>query len=465
MMKGEVSPLLLGSAYQTSVDSAIAALFFLPTGPGPLALMLSTLTGHVILTLFVYGMLRRYFGPWAALALALPLVFTPPSVHTYVLHPPRQASLTLAFASFWMFDRASSARIELPGFAFGAALASLACFADPYALLFLPVLVVFAFLCALDGGSLRRVVIHRATASAAGFFIGAAPLVWLWRYPDAKHGIVGMNLGILDHNWRLLVDTCLPWALSYQAWTEQGGHWTPYAVPPLGQSIQVLGAILFVGATAFGAILLPMRRIPWEVRRIGFAGAAVCALTIAGFLGSVMVMDLFSTRYLAAIILAAPMAFAPLAWRLREMFLAPLLAPYLLSAAFNGWLGFAPWTSGARIVATPGGTAKDELALERDLSTRGVSYAMADYWVSYRLTFLYAERLIVVPKNLVEDRYAPYKDAFDAATTVAYVFDPERSRESFDSIAAQLRDRGVSFKDGEWIHEGRLTAFVVRRSK
>ena len=147
MLHGEWSPLLFGSGYQTSVDSAIAALFFAPAGPGPLALMLSTLTGHVLLTLFVFATLRRHVGAARAFVLSLVLVFTPPSVHTYVLHPPRQASLTLAFASYWAIDRAAGARASART-ALGGALAALACFADPYALVLVPSVAAFALLTA-----------------------------------------------------------------------------------------------------------------------------------------------------------------------------------------------------------------------------------------------------------------------------------------------------------------------------
>jgi hypothetical protein len=212
-----------------------------------------------------------------------------------------------------------------------------------------------------------------------------------------------------------------------------------------------------------GAVAVARRRIPWEVRRLGAAGFTIALVTVAGFLGSVMVMDAFSTRYLAAIVLSAPLALAPIAWTLRRHSLGVLLAPYLASAAVNGWMAYVPWVKGPEIVVTRDGTAADEHALEKELSARGVRWAMADYWVSYRLTFLYDERIVVVPKNAVEDRYAPYKDAFDRARTVAYIFDPLRSREASGSIESQLRARGVSFERGEWIQTGRLTALVVTR--
>jgi hypothetical protein len=462
ILRGEWSPLLFGSSYQTSVDSVIAALFFVPAGASPLALMLSTLTGHLVLTLLAYLTLRRHLGPWGAFVATLPLVFTPPSVHTYVLHPPRQASLTLAIAAFWSLDRASRSKSPL-AFAPGAALALLACFADPYAMVFLPGVGVFTLLCAADGGAKTSALTRRVASAAVGAAIGVIPLLLLWRYPGAKHGTTGLTVAVLEHNYRLLEETCLPWGLSYEAWMEQGGHWAPWHAPWPVHVVQVVGAVTLVVGVVLGGLSLWLRGMAWEVRRLGFAGAVTFAATLAGFLSSVMVMDHFSTRYLAAMVLAAPFALAPLVAKLHVRRGLAYLAPYLVSAALAGWLGFVPWVQGLRIVATEDGTGKDERALEQELRVRGVGAAMADYWVSYRLTLLWAERIVVVPKNLVEDRYAPYIDTFLRAGTVAYVFDPDRSREDYESMPEQLRARGVVIGKTEWVRVGRLTALVVTR--
>src|SRR6202044_497178 len=107
LLRGEWSPFLWGSGYQTSTDAVVAAALFFFTGPSPLVLRLSTLLGHVLLTWLAYDVLRRRLPAWTAAVLVGPLVFTPDPVHTYVLYPPRQASLTLAFLAFWLLDRAA----------------------------------------------------------------------------------------------------------------------------------------------------------------------------------------------------------------------------------------------------------------------------------------------------------------------------------------------------------------------
>src|SRR5262245_16748016 len=61
-LRGEWSPLLWGSGYQTSVDSCVAAVFFALFGATPFALRLSTFVGFLLLTLLAYATLRRHLS-------------------------------------------------------------------------------------------------------------------------------------------------------------------------------------------------------------------------------------------------------------------------------------------------------------------------------------------------------------------------------------------------------------------
>ena len=144
MLRGELSPLLWGSGYQTSADAAVAALFFAVLGPSPLVLMLSALTLHVLSTGLAFAMLRRRFNPWLALLVVMPLVVSPSSVHSYALYPPRQLSLTLAMAAFWALDHAGerecTGRWGQGWLAAGGLLATLAVSADPYPMLLVPLI-------------------------------------------------------------------------------------------------------------------------------------------------------------------------------------------------------------------------------------------------------------------------------------------------------------------------------------
>ncbi len=468
ILRGELSFFLFGSGYQTSVDSFIAAVVFSVSGASALGLMLSAFAGHLGATLLAYATLRRHTTAWAALVLVVPLVVTPSAVHTYALHPPRQASLTLVFASIALLDGAAGSRRILTRFAAGCAVALVACFADPYALLFVPPLALLALLASFDGAPAgapaRKVVVRRLAASAGGLLIGAVPLVMLLTSPHSAHGEATLTLGVLEHNWRLFADTCFPWAISSTAFYDGPGGWAAWQAPRLVRGLQIIGAAVFLGGFFFAALASRVRSIPWELRRLGLMGLVAAVVTVVGFLGSVMVMDLFSTRYLASLILVAPFAFAPAAHVLGLRRLALVLLPYACSAALAGWLAFTPWVDGARIVRTASGTAQDERRLARALEERGVVYAMADYWVSYRLTLLYGERIVVVPTHRREDRYAPYRAGFDAANVVAYIFDPDRSREKIESLEECLRDAGVTFDSAERIEVGNLTAIVVQRA-
>jgi hypothetical protein len=185
-----------------------------------------------------------------------------------------------------------------------------------------------------------------------------------------------------------------------------------------------------------------------------------------------MVMDQYSARYLDAMLLAAPFAIAPLAWWVADRArarargaaaFAALFAPYLASAAVCGWLGYGRFVRGPAVDLTQG-RAADERALFAALAARGVKFAMADYWASYRLTFLAEESLVVVPTNASEDRWRPYRDGFAAAPVVAYLFDPDRSREAPESIERHLRENGVVYGAGEWLKIGRFTVLVAHRA-
>lgn len=461
LARGELSPFLWGSGYQTSADSFVAMLFFAPLGATPFALKLSALSLHVLLTFFAFWTLRRRLPEWAAFAVTLSLVFTPAAVHSYALNPPRQASLTLAFAAFFVLDQASARRRSLAFAALGGALAALAPFADPYALLLVPLLALFGLLSARDGGASMALLSRRVGAQAAGACVGAIPLLLLWRHPGAKHGVTTLTMDVVPRTWRLFLDPCLPWALSTKPFTSDGAGYYPWEAPAAFRVVQWIGAAVFVGGMVAGIALFLVRRIPWEVRRVGLVGGLGLPLTSMAFLGSTMVMDHFSMRYLAAMVLMSPFAFAPAAWLARERRarIGLALAPYLASAAVGGWVSFGADVRGAWISPRPPHPT-DEEKLEEALTSRGIKLAMADYWASYRLSFVMKERVVFVPKHAAEDRYPPHRAAFGAASSWAYVFDPLRSRESLADAEAELRAEDPTI---ERVTCGRFTAFVVHR--
>ena len=467
LLRGEWSPFLFGSGYQTSVDSMVAALWFLVAGPSPLALMLSTLVGHLVLLGLVYATLRRYVSPWITALACTPWVFTTGPLHTYILYPPRQASLAIAVAAFWALDRASSRpsrRASFATFALGGALGGVACYADPYAMLFMPVLGLFALLCAMDRKPPIQEVIVRLGSALAGVFIGALPYVLLRRSAGASHGQTALSLDVVLHNAKILWDEGLPCVLGTRVYYVASADYEPWPAPLFARLIQLCGAAILVIAIASAAALFFRRPLRWELRRLGLAGLAMVPVTIGGFLVSPMVMDFYSARYLVAFVLLAPFAMAPLASLLSARKLTLLVVPVAITGAMSGWLHFGRYVDGFAVRTAPG-RAEDERALQDALRARDVHAAIADYWASYRLTYLFREDPVVVPTNPAEDRYAPHRAAFQAAEKVAYIFDPLRSREARDAWASDVAAGKTPFlPQFERVRAGAFEVLVLRRA-
>jgi hypothetical protein len=177
-----------------------------------------------------------------------------------------------------------------------------------------------------------------------------------------------------------------------------------------------------------------------------------------------MVMDFFSTRYLAALTLLSPLALAPLAHLLGpRRALLPALAPYLATAAIAGWVHYGSDVDGLRIVHRDAMRA-DEAKLAATLHEKGIRYAVADYWVTYRLSLLYREDPAFVPKNPAEDRYKPHREAFYGSRRVAYVHDARRSREPKGDVEARVRRDETGFlPDCERLEAGEFTILLLER--
>ncbi len=463
VLRGEWSWFLWGSGYQSSTDSAFAALVFGLFGPTARALLATSLGLHLVLTSLAWSALARRLDPVRAALAVFPLVVTSCPLQTYILYPPRQASLTIAVAALWAFDRAADAR-RARGFAAGGALLALSAYADPYALVLVPPVGAFALACAIDPAR-RRLSLASLGGLAAGGALGAVPFLVFRASARATHGQLALDAQAVARNAHLLVDPCLPWTVGARAWSGSSGvGYAPWDGPLAVRALALAGGTFFVLAVVAGAASARVARVPWEVRRFAIAGALALPVTVAGFLVSPMVMDLFSARYLSAIPLLAPFAFAPLVAQLGARRFALAFAPSAAACAIAGWVGYGPY-----LRAAPSDPS-DETLLAEALAGRGVHLAMADYWAAYRVTFLTREALIVVPSNPAEDRYPPYRAAFEAEPTVAYIYDPERSREAPGAFEAAFEATGEASRGSfeaafETLRAGRFTAFVLKRAR
>jgi hypothetical protein len=228
-------------------------------------------------------------------------------------------------------------------------------------------------------------------------------------------------------------------------------------------AFQIVSVMIACGAVIYGGFAIVVRRELVALRRLDALALTTMVVTLGGFLVSRMVMDHFSMRYLAAIVLVLPFAFAPLVDRLGPKRGAMVLAPYLLTAAIGGWLGYGPYVRGLLPVLTDSGRAQDEATLIARLDERGCHDAVADYWAAYRLTFLAKERVTFVPLHVQQDRYPPHRLHFESAKLVAYVYDDKRSFEDRARTEQELVDTQTFAPEVERLDVGVFHAVILTR--
>jgi hypothetical protein len=85
----------------------------------------------------------------------------------------------------------------------------------------------------------------------------------------------------------------------------------------------------------------------------------------------------------------------------------------------------------------------EEEALAAELRAQGVRYAAAQYWLSYRLGFLFHEDPVVVPLDAAADRYRPYRDMFERSPRAALRPDPGARPEP---VEAELKQAGERYR-------------------
>jgi hypothetical protein len=442
LLRGETSRFLWGAGYQGSFDAWVVALFFALGGPSPLKLMLAPFLGHMLLCLFAWNVLERRLTPWKAFIVCLPLVFTPQAINGVALYAPRQWCLTFLFAAIWLID--SAARRWGPfRVALGLMCGTFSLYLDLYGLqVFAPVVIFFVF-STFDAPRHWRTVAGRFAAGAGGLAVGLLLIHTLRSAAGASTLETGLELSRarMQTNWTLLKDTCLPWLLGAKVFVP-GDNLYPdlWRAPSAVKAWQFFGAGSLLLLLLIAPALVLMRRVPWEVGRLGLLGSGAALASVLGFLFSVMPYDMWAARYLAPIVWLTPFALAPLACLITSRGIVVVLLPYLPVAAMGGWLSFGHYVNGPLPRLDARGQAKDELAVAGFLRARHVDAAAAQHWLSYRLTFLYQEQPIVVP--LAEDRYLPYRDTFKRASRVAYVFHPSEPRARPEEVLPSLVAEG-----------------------
>jgi hypothetical protein len=460
ILSGEWSWFLWGAGYQGSIDAILVAVGFAITGPSALTLMLVPLIGHLILVGLAFDMLRRSVGHGNALIACLPLVLAPQAVNGVALYAPRQWSITTVFVSLWLATQFAD-RSRGPLWLAGSGLtAGLAVYFDLFTLQMLPAVAVFALWCALSplrraaasspGAAVRpRVAIWplRVGGLVAGALAGALVVACSRAQPVADASKATLSLDRWQANWALLTETCLPYLLGLRVLVPDGtGGVVPWAPPPLMQAMQWVGLLAFAVAVVWAVVALARREVPPSVRRLGVLGLLGTISSVGGFLVSSMPEDWLSARYLAPIIWFAPFTLAPAAHALRTWRFGVALAPFVVTVGVGGWLAYGPYVQGPLPVRDARGVAEDEAALAIALRSHGVEYAAAQYWLSYRLGFLFEENPVVVPLDESADRYRPYRTAFEEAPVVAYIFHPSEPRAEPTPFEDRLREAGERYE-------------------
>ena len=457
ILAGEWSWFLWGAGYQASFDAVLVALGFAVTGPSALTLMAVPLLGHLVLVALAYDVVRRAVGPGGAALACLPLVFSPQSVNGVALYAPRQWSITAAVLAVWLACRAGGRRAPLWLAGSGLA-AGLAVYLDLFTLVFLPAVGLGALWCALAAPRRGRAV----GALVAGGAVGVAVIAWSRAQPVADGAKAGLTLARLGANWTLLTEQCLPYLLGLRVFVQDPATLAhvPWSGPAWLLPVQWAGALGFAAAAVWAVVAVVARVGPAPVRRLGAVGVVGSAAAVGGFLVSTMPADLLSARYLAPIVWLAPFTLAPAAYALGARAFAVAVAPFVVAVGLGGWIAFNAYVDGPLPVRDPRGVAQDEAGLATVLRAEGVRYAAAQYWLAYRLTFLFDEDPVVVPLDPKEDRYRPYRDAFAAAPVVAYVFHPSEPRATAGPAEEQLRAQGIPYRR---LEVDGFTVLIVRR--
>jgi hypothetical protein len=177
--------------------------------------------------------------------------------------------------------------------------------------------------------------------------------------------------------------------------------------------------------------------------------AMVGAINLALAIFAVRLVDQWSARYLVPFFVSLTVGFG---WvfarttRLTQICLSILLVGYLVA------------NLRAPSIATVGAPALDEDRHLLDaLTAKGISAGYADYWISYRLTALSREQLIVVPTSH-DNRYPPYLDFVRAA------HEPVLISRLTQAIPAPLELKGQRYSVVSEERIGLYTVYYLRKS-
>ncbi|OJH40955.1 hypothetical protein BON30_08565 [Cystobacter ferrugineus] len=417
------SPLLLwGTTYQGVTAPVMARLVELLL-PLRASLAVSSVLGHALLVLCLYGVLRqRLPSMWAALAAACVAV-CPEPLNFLSYSAFRIWAFTLLFAGLYLAERSARAgaparRLLLAVLA-GAAV-GLGYYTDLFVLQLLPGVVLYLLGWVWEPRASRWLALG---GTLVGFGLGSIPR-WLARMEAPQ--LSELSWSNLKHNWPLFWSKCLPYVTGTKLFATTTGFDRPEQVlEGAWLVLAVVGMGLFVGMAVAGGLLSLAPGTEWSARRLAWCGAAWVGVTLVGFLFTRRPQDVMSARYLVPLLLGFPLLVSPVLARLPRIqgtvWVSVLLLPVIAHFGVAGWRGYGGWVDHGLPRITPEGNGDDARTLLSALQQQGVEAAVADYWVAYRLTYLWKEQVTVAPGTGV-NRYPPYPRRFASARRRALLF-------------------------------------------
>jgi hypothetical protein len=428
MLKGDFAGHLYGSSYQTSVEPMLAAALFLLGGPSLLKVALVPFLGMMALLVLVYVALTRQLKPASAVLCLLPLAVGSIATNMPMMYVMRQAMITVLVVGVVLIHTASKGRGSLLRYFLGALFAGLAVTVDTFALVMGPAVALLVLLAIFDDAPGWKRVLLRGAFAAAGALPAAAAAKAAGHLSSEAGGLLMSNV---ERNWPLFSQKALPFTLNWRVWKwshEAPSYSSIWEIPEGLRTAQMIAAFVLLALMASAFVLVFVRSIPWQVRRLAVFGAAGAMSAVAIFLGSGAPVDQWSARYLAPMLWLAPFALASVGFLLRPRGLGLLLGPWVAGAIAGAWMTWGPFVDGPLPALTDRGRAADERVLRDALRARGIEAAAADYWLAYRLSMLFEQQPIVVPLSAGQDRLAAHRERFDKARTVALLFHPSEQR-------------------------------------
>jgi hypothetical protein len=495
ILRGDRPTFFYGQSYNGALEAYLTAVVFRLLGPDDLTLRLVHTLFSVVLVAQLYGLARRLYTPWVALATGLWLAVPAPMLvwwgtaagASYIEAAVWGTGAFLIAIRRWWLEQPRP--YDLPALGL---LAGLGVWAHPMIAYYLLALAVAILpLAWRRRARFIRALPWRVWPVAAGFALGAAPwLVYTLQHRTSGLAVLAGRPGpyaLPDVLWRL-VTQALPVLVGGAHLSGPAGQFARYiGAHPVPYALSLCAIAYLVVVTILSRRGLVAQARAWVCGRpFPDAPLAVLLVTVfALYLGSRYKTLSWTTRdprYLLPLYTCVPFVIAcampkskvesrksevvtgsqrggsrqqklmQRGWRGKALGLLPTSDFRLPAAALAVALAINIYGA-AHYDELPSSTFVNVTPLARTLVAHGDEAVYGDYWVVWRLAFESGERLIpVVTLGLTVDhnprgaRYAPYLARAAHARRWAYIL-PDRYAGAF---VARLRRDHIAYRRWRW---------------